>query len=334
MLPDPILTLGPLKVHMYGLMIAVGVLCAFVLMQVLSKKKNLDPRFVDFLFYTSVVSTMAAFGSAVLFQAIYDFIQDPGKHETFFGYLGDGMTFIGGLIGALIVFLLAYVIFRKKLTGRLVDFLPILPCCITIAHAFGRVGCFFAGCCYGIHSDTCLDVQFPKLAESALPTQLYEAVFLFLLFGVLLFLLMKKNLIYTMSVYLISYGVFRFAIEFVRADERGSFIGALTPSQFWSVVMVLAGVLLIVIMKKGRKPCWAAGSAAGPDDVPSDPGPETESGVCGSDDEKPLAEEEPYGQPDVPEEPETRSDEQPDVPEEPENGLDPEYESKKEQTDE
>lgn len=265
MIPDPILTLGPFKVHMYGLMIAVGVLCAFVLLQVLSKKKRLDPKFVDFLFYTAVASTLVAFGSSVLFQAIYDYIKNP---ENGFK-LGEGMTFIGGLIGALIAFFGSYAIFRKKLTGRMVDFLPILPCCITVAHAFGRVGCFFAGCCYGIHTGTGLDVHFPKLAESALPTQLYEAVFLFLLFGVLMLLLLKRNSIYTMSAYLIAYGVFRFAIEFVRDDERGSFIGALTPSQFWSVVMVLAGIALAVIMKKGRKPAWVSAGApteeTGPD---------------------------------------------------------------------
>ncbi len=319
MLPDPILTLGPLKVHMYGLMIAVGVLCAFILMQVLSKKKNLDAKFVDFLFYTSVVSTLAAFGSAVLFQAVYDYIQDPDKHESFFAYLGDGMTFIGGLIGALIVFSIAYAVFRKKLTGRLVDFLPILPCCITVAHAFGRVGCFFAGCCYGIHTGTWRDVQFPKLAESALPTQLYEAAFLFLLFGVLLYLLMKKNFIHTMSVYLIAYGIFRFAIEFIRADERGSFIGALTPSQFWSVVMVLGGILLIVLMKKGRKPCWAAGTVAEPEEPLSESEPDEEmvSDASEPDEENRSFEEEPAVQP-----------------EETDETEEPEIEPEKEQTDE
>ena len=259
MLPNPIFTIGDtLKVHMYGVMIAVGVLSAFIVMQIYSKKKKLDAKFIDFLFYDAVVAVLVAFGSAVLFQAIYDYIKNP---ELGFR-LGDGMTFIGGLIGSLIAFFGGYLIFRKKLTGRMLDFLPIFPCTITIAHGFGRIGCFFAGCCYGIHTGTWLDVKFPELPETVLPTQLYEAVFLFLLFGVLSFLVLKKNCVHTMSIYLISYGVFRFAIEFIRNDERGEFIGSLTPSQFWSVVMVLAGIALIIVLKKiGKKPAWAVCSA-------------------------------------------------------------------------
>ena len=254
MLPNPIFTLGPLKVHMYGVMIAVGVLSAFIILQIYAKKKKLDGRFTDFLFYDAIVSVLVSFGSAVLFQAIYDYIKSPEKGFR----LGDGMTFIGGLIGALIVFFGGYFLFRKKLTGRMIDLLPIFPCCITIAHGFGRIGCFFAGCCHGIHTGTWLDMKFPEHADGVLPTQLYEAVFLFLLFAVLSLLLLKKNCIYTMSIYLISYGVFRFAIEFVRDDERGAFIGALTPSQFWSVVMVAAGIALIFMIKKmKRKPAWS-----------------------------------------------------------------------------
>ena len=272
LLPDPIITIGIFKVHMYGLMIAVGVLAAFAVLQLFSRKKKLDGRFVDFLFYDAIVCVIISFGSAVLFQAVYDTIHDPSK--SFFEHFGEGMTFIGGLIGALIVFFAGYAIFRKKLTGRMKDFIPIFPCCITIAHAFGRVGCFFAGCCHGIHTGTWLDVKFPKLPETVLPTQLYEAIFLFLLFGVIAFLLMKKNCIHTMSIYLIAYGVFRFAIEFVRDDERGEFIGSLTPSQFWSVVMVIGGILLIFFMRKGRKPAWASGDASLTGEPAGEDGPE------------------------------------------------------------
>ena len=308
MLPDPILTLfDTLKIHMYGIMIAVGVLCAFLVLHLYSKQKKLDSRFVDFLFYDAIVSVLVSFGSAVLVQAVYDYIKRP---ENGF-HLGEGMTFLGGLIGGVIVFFAAFLIFRKKLTGRLMDFLPILPCCIAAAHAFGRVGCFFAGCCYGIHSGTWLDVSFPNLPEPVLPTQLYEAAFLFLLFGVLSVLLLKKNSVHTMSVYLIAYGVFRFAIEFIRADERGSFIGPLTPSQFWSIVMVLAGIGLFLFLKKtGKKPSWAIAEPAA--DKPAA--------------EEPAGEEPEYGEESGYEEPddgESASEETEDVQPEPDDQLKP-----------
>ena len=306
MLPNPIFTIGDtLKVHMYGVMIAIGVLSAFIVMQIYSKKKNLDAKFIDFLFYDAVVGVLVAFGSAVLFQAIYDYIKSP---ELGFR-LGDGMTFLGGLIGALIAFFGGYLIFRKKLTGRMLDFLPIFPCSIVIAHAFGRVGCFFAGCCYGIHTGTWLDVKFPEVSETVLPTQLYEAAFLFLLFGVLSFLVLKKKCIHTMSIYLISYGVFRFAIEFIRNDERGEFIGSLTPSQFWSIVMVLAGIVLIIVLKKtGKKPAWAVCSAGGD----SESGEELHEG---------MTEDAPEPEEDDPSEP-AGPDSEPEIEKEPETEVD------------
>ena len=123
------------------------------------------------------------------------------------------------------------------------------PCCILIAHAFGRVGCFFAGCCYGKETDSFLGVKFPNLPNPVHPTQLYEAAFLFLLFAICFILLMKKDFKHNLTVYLIAYGIFRFFIEYLRADDRGEFIPGISPSQFWSILMVVIGVGLIFLMR-------------------------------------------------------------------------------------
>ena len=154
------------------------------------------------------------------------------------------------MIGGVVAFLVGYAIFRKKYEARLVDIMPIVPCCITIAHAFGRVGCFFAGCCYGRPTEGIFGVCFPNVAGKVHPTQLYEAAFLFLLFAVCSYLLLKKGFKHNMSLYLIAYGIFRFLIEYVRNDERGELLGFITPSQFWSVLMVGLGIGLIFIMKR------------------------------------------------------------------------------------
>ena len=118
-----------------------------------------------------------------------------------------------------------------------------MPCCITVAHAFGRIGCFFAGCCYGRETDSVLGVHFKYVSGNRLPTQLFEAAFLFLLFAVLTLLVLKWKCPYTMSVYLVAYGIFRFIIEFFRGDDRGQiFGGALSPSQVGSIVYLLLGI--------------------------------------------------------------------------------------------
>lgn len=245
MLPDPIF----LNVHMYGVMIATGLLCAFLILFYLTKKKGVDSRFTDFIFYNGFASVVIGFVFATLFQSTYNYIKDPSSGFR----IGSGMTFIGGLIGGVICFFAVYLIFRRKYTERLYSVISILPCSILIAHAFGRVGCFFAGCCYGKETDGFLGVKFPDLPNPVHPTQLYEAAFLFIMFGVTVYLLLKKDFRHNMSLYLISYGVFRFLIEYVRGDERGELVGFVTPSQFWSILMVISGIALIFYMKRIEK---------------------------------------------------------------------------------
>lgn len=242
MLPDPIF----LNIHMYGVMIAVGILCAFLTLFYLTKKKNVDARFTDFIFYNGITSIVIGFGFATLFQSTYNYIKNPSVGFE----LGSGMTFIGGLIGGVACFLAIYFIFRKKYTTRLYEVISLLPCSILIAHAFGRIGCFFAGCCYGKETDSFLGVQFPDLPHPVHPTQLYEAAFLFVLFAVSVYLILKKDFKHNLSLYLIAYGVFRFLIEYVRGDDRGELVGFVSPSQFWSILMVVAGVAIIFVMNR------------------------------------------------------------------------------------
>ena len=214
MMPDPIF----LNIHMYGIMIAIGVLCAFATLFAVAKKKSIDGKFTDFVFYNGLVSIAVGFGSAAVFQAVYDYIEDPSAGFHFNG----GLTFIGGLIGGVICFLLIYAFYRRKYTARLYQVISILPCSILIAHAFGRVGCFFAGCCYGKETDSLLGVQFPDLPNPVHPTQLYEAAFLFVMFAICLYLVIKKDFKHNLSIYLITYGIFRFFLEYLRDDHRGA----------------------------------------------------------------------------------------------------------------
>lgn len=257
MLPNPIIKIGSLEIYMYGVMIALGVLAAFVVLYLYSRKMDIAMSFADFMFYNGIASIFAGFLSAAFFQALYNYIEYP---ERGFDMKG-GITFLGGLLGGSVLFLIVYFLLRKRLKGRLVGkgetfpALSVIPCAILVGHAFGRVGCFFAGCCYGAKTDSIFGVQFPRLAEKVHPTQLYEAVFLFLLFAVCSFLLLKFRFRHNMSVYLIGYGIFRFAIEFLRDDHRGEWIGSLSPSQFWSICMVVLGVALIFILNR----IWSKG---------------------------------------------------------------------------
>ena len=250
MYSDTLLNLfGKDMVTLYGICIAIGVLCCVLVLFKFAKGK-VEESFIDFLFYNGIVAIAIGFVSACLFQAIYAYIENP---EAGFDLFNSGMTFIGGLIGGVASFLVGYFVFRPALKNRLVDIISLLPCCIVVAHAFGRIGCFFAGCCYGKPTNSFLGVKFPFLSYKVHPTQLYEAAFLFALFAVMLILYVKKGFKHNLSLYLLAYGIFRFLIEFVRGDERGSFVSGISPSQFWSILMVVASVGVYFLLELGYK---------------------------------------------------------------------------------
>ena len=107
-----------------------------------------------------------------------------------------------------------------------------------------------AGCCHGLPSEH--GIRFPALGYKAIPTQLYEAVFLFVLAAVLWRLITRTRGIGP-AVYFTAYGVFRFFLEFWRGDDRGkTVIDFLTPSQLISVLLVIAGIVLL-LANRGRE---------------------------------------------------------------------------------
>ena len=240
MWPYPLI--GGKFLYLYGIMIAIGILAAFTVLFLYSKKFKIQEKFTDFVFYNAIISIGIGFGSAAVFQSFYNWIENPSEGFK----LGNSITFMGGLIGGAACFLLIYLIFRKRYESKLTDVLSIVPCAILIAHGFGRIGCFFAGCCYGKPTDCIFGIKFPNLPHPVHPTMLYEAVFLFIMFGVCTFLLFRYKFKHNMSIYLISYGIFRFLVEFLRGDHRGELLSIMSPSQFWSIPMVLGGIALWV----------------------------------------------------------------------------------------
>ena len=258
MYPDKILGLF----HLYGLMIGVGILACFSILYLYGKKEKIEESFMDFVFYNTIVAIALGFGAAALFQATYNYIENPKAGFDF----GSGITFIGGLIGGVISFLVGYAIFRKRFKTRLVDIISFIPCCILIAHAFGRVGCLFAGCCHGEKTTAWYGI-FMHTVEfgyaKVVPTQLFEALFLFALFAICFILVWKKKFKHNMSLYLIAYGIFRFLLEFLRADDRGQLLGVISPSQFWSLLMIVAGVAVYFLLEWLYKKRAAELAAAG-----------------------------------------------------------------------
>lgn len=254
MFANEIKLFGFFPIHLYGVMIAIGLLACFLVLFEYGKYLGFSADDTDFVFYNGVVAIAIGFFGAAVWQGVYNYIdqvKNGDPNPTF--DITKGITVIGGLIVGAASFLIGAYIFRKKHYYLITRLLVFAPCCITIAHAFGRIGCFFAGCCYGKPAEgffSFLGVSFRpgsgayrNFGDTPLyPTQLFEAAFLFALFGVLSYLALKKQNKYTIVIYMVAYSIWRFLIEFIRADYRGSFLGALSPSQTQSIIMLVASV--------------------------------------------------------------------------------------------
>lgn len=250
MLPNPIIKLGSLEIYMYGVCIAIGIVCAILVLRIFGKRIGVNKKYLDFIEMDGYLAIGLGFFFATVFQAVYNYIENPSAGFS----LKGGMTFLGGLIGGALVFFIIYFIFRKKYTERFKDVMPVVPCSILIAHGFGRIGCFCAGCCYGKVVPegkwySWMGVNFPEIPGVVFPTQIFEAIFLFILFGILSYLCLKKKGRQNFGIYLIAYGIWRFLIEYIRGDERGQLVAGISPSQFWSILMVLGGVALVLVTK-------------------------------------------------------------------------------------
>ena len=122
---------------------------------------------------------------------------------------------------------------------------------VPIAHSLGRIGCLTAGCCHGAKTDAWYGIMMHGGEGYAkyVPTQLFEAIFLLLLFAVL-FINAYRGGRYNLPIYMAGYGAWRFIIEYVRDDYRGS-IGTdlVTPSQLIAILMILGAVGVFFLEK-------------------------------------------------------------------------------------
>ena len=238
-----------LTIPMYGVMSAVGMLAAFVLLGLTRKHTRFSE---DQALSAALWAIIMGFLGAKVLYWLVEFKQVIADPAFLLHTLREGFVFYGALIGGLGG--VAIYALRKKLPFfSLTDyFIPGL----VIGHAFGRIGCFFAGCCYGMECETPISVVFPTGGAAPagiplLPTQLMESAFLFLLCAFLVWRLTKKKPFGTVSGwYMVLYGAWRFTIEFFRNDERG-FVGALSTSQFISIFIFAGGLALLLLVKFG-----------------------------------------------------------------------------------
>ncbi len=238
-----------LSVPMFGLMMMCGMVAAFVLLRFTRRIIRFTE---DQVLSCALWTILLGFLGAKVLYWIVEFDQVLADPHYLVETLRTGFVFYGALLGGLLGVGI-YALYQKLPFFGFVDlFVPSL----SLAHAFGRIGCFMAGCCYGMACESPISVVFPAGGAAPagvplLPTQLMESAFLFLLTAALILIMRKRKPFGTVTGwYLVCYGVWRFIIEFFRNDDRGA-VGALSTSQFIGIFIVLGGAALLLLIKFG-----------------------------------------------------------------------------------
>ncbi len=249
-----------LPLHSYGLMIAIGFLVGISVVKKLSVRNAMDPeQIADLSFWLLMTGFLGARVLFVITRMDY-FLSNP--LEILKVWEG-GLVFFGGLITATAY---AFWFFRKHRLNvwKMID---VLSPGVVVAHAFGRIGCLAAGCCYGRPTGQPWGIRLEsELVEASLrgiplhPTQLYESSALFILFGGLMFISKNKRFDGQVGLtYFMLYPIIRSIIEVFRGDTVRGFVidGILSTSQFISIlVFIAAGVMLHFRMRQSdaRRP--------------------------------------------------------------------------------
>lgn len=249
---NELFTIGKFTIHGYGLMIAIGIIAAYLLAEYRARKQELDSNHIFPLLVVGVGFGLV--GAKVLYYItiLDEIIRNPRIMLN----IADGFVVYGGIIAGILA---GYIYCRIKKVSFF-RYLDLIVPSVALAQGFGRLGCLLAGCCYGVETHGTCAITFTESAFAPngvplVPTQPISSIFNFANFAVLCLIASKGVKPGKVSAcYLLFYSVGRFIIEFFRGDlERGA-VGVLSTSQFISIfVAVFAVVLFLLVHLKGRE---------------------------------------------------------------------------------
>lgn len=254
---DPVaINLGPLKIHWYGLMYVIGIGSVWLLARSRTKEPGFpwnEKEIEDLIFYCAVGLVLGGRLGYILFYNFTAFIDDP---MMIIRVWEGGMAYHGGMLGA---FAGMFYFARKKGCGffEVSDFIaPYVP----IGLLAGRIGNFINGELWGKPSNVPWAMAFPTGGETPRhPTMLYEAFLegIVLLIALQWFSRMNPPRMAVSGLFMLLYGLFRFAVEFLRVpDPQLGYLAFnwLTMGQVLSLPMIAFGIFLLYVAYRHKKP--------------------------------------------------------------------------------
>lgn len=236
-----LLKAGSVNVYTYGALVAVGfMLAAWLIYRDAPPFGIPGARLVDGLLFMLITGII---GARVLYIAVnLDY------------YLSNPLEMIdlsrGGLIwyGGFFLAMAFLAVYSKLLKLSFLDFTDALAPYIALAHAIGRIGCFFNGCCFGLEAPRALlfTVTFPGDCVQRYPTQIYGSLALIAIYLILRAWQYRRHFIGEITAaYCLLYSVKRFIIEFFRGDNPRVVFG-MTMSQCVSILLFLAASAVFI----------------------------------------------------------------------------------------
>lgn len=231
----------------YGVFACIGLFCALILMFYRMNKFQITYRQLAHYLVIGIICLLI--GSRIMFAiAMIPSMENGFSLMEFVGYLiNGGIVFYGGLIGGLLGIAITAKMRKDNLPHIYAFAAPAFP----LFHAWARLGCLFGGCCYGVEWPWgVVMAASPEVVR--FPVQFVESMCDALIFAAILIYEHKhpkgKNGIY---IYLFSYAICRFILEFFRGDRVRGIWGVLSTAQIVSIGVVLG--CIIVCIKKHRK---------------------------------------------------------------------------------
>lgn len=241
---NDLFSIGPVTVHGYGLMIAIGVVAALLVGDKRATKRGMDGEIIYPMTVFAVILGFLAARILFIFTELEAFIADPMSFIT-----GNGFVVFGGIIGGILT-VVGYCKIKKV---NAIDYLDLMAPSVAIAQGFGRIGCLLAGCCYGRETTSPIGIvfshsQFAPNGVRLLPTQIIMSVGDFIIAALLLVYASKQRKKGQVAcMYAILYSVGRFFVEFLRNDYRGS-VGVLSTSQFIGLIVLVIAIVAFVFV--------------------------------------------------------------------------------------
>ncbi len=255
----PYITVFDHNITLYTIMIVVGVLVCLLYFKLSEPHRDFPPADAELALVYCVIGIFVGAKALYILTNLDQFVVDLAYFSTdpllfIQTYLGGGFVFYGGFYGGLA----AGVIYCKATHLDIWELARSLMPLVPLFHVFGRLGCFFTGCCYGIENETFgIAFTFSEVAPNGvplIPVQLYEAAGEAVLFVITALLARRPHSgPRVFSYWMIGYGVLRFCLEFLRGDAYRGFIGPLSTSQVIALISIAWGIFVLVKKLRDRK---------------------------------------------------------------------------------